>query len=571
MHRLPSSNDTGSEIEIGTNPINASSISQQSNSETEQDIPALQNDNAHPLSADTHHLHSISSTSKAPDSEKAATNIQTADTQSPENSLSILEQREHLPAQDAESEQQSRRLGQMSSHFEEQADEHFVAAKIADVTELLRHNENLEQKIISHTEERDAATEALLNAVGRKNALQKERQNAAETREEVERSLHQLYSKMPRYTKTLEILKKQSNDADRVIERLRNQNFWVMQQSKRLADALRKRGLEHWVEKSVKDSVSPFVSDVLVQGTASVVEPVLDGIEKLAAANGELSQRMSLKLRERVPIVEKPFYAGFVTYIVLLFPTVLVISLVLKVKRGFSKLSVGHLVILGNFYFLLLSGGCFVATLLGSVDVLQTFRHHNLQMFDFVMVLHGILFAGHVMTHIRVALQEHDKNALIHTFLLFTIGLHFFVHSYRHAMHNEDPHVDKRAYLVYAGIFLFVLYELTVNQIRRSQDKKVMTLNNTSISASANKIEAKAAEASAVRATPYPSTRISFLSPDTHSVTVSASAPRLRTLGDNPPIRRLPPRPSLSVRSATSSSLKSLGHVSTDAAAARDL
>lgn len=537
MHRLPSSNAISNETQIPhQNAINVSLLSQPSTSETERNTAALQNAISDSLSTHPHHPDFISSSSNA------ALNIQTAD---PPSEKPPIDSKEEDPEPD-------------------------TASKIVDVTQLLRQHENLEQKIILHTEERDAATESLLNAVGRKNTLLKERENAAETREEVERSLSELYSQMPRYTKTLDILKKQSNDANRIIERLRNQHFWVMHQNKRLADALRERGLEHWVERSVKDSVSPFVSDALVQGTASVVEPVLDGIEKLATANDVLSKRMSLKLRERVPIVEKPFYAGFVTYLVLLFPTVLVISLALKVKRGISKLSVGHMAIVGNFYFLLLSGGCFIATLLGSVDVLQTFRHHNLQMFDFVMVLHGTLFATHVLAHIRAALQVRDKTALIHTFLLFTIGLHFFVHSYRHAMHNEDPHVDKRSYLVYTGIFLFVLYELTVKQIRNSQDKKVMTLNKTSISASANEIEAEAAASSTVRAS-YPSTRISFLSPDTHSVTVSGSAPRLRTFSDNPPISGFPPRSALSFRSATSSSLKSLHHVSTDAAAARVL
>lgn len=386
-----------------------------------------------------------------------------------------------------------------------------LSAFITAITALLNKKTTLLHALSIHSAYHQHATDALHHALHRRNLLLSEKHAAELLNHDLHTHIAQLHTRVPRYDQTLAILARQADDARAAIDTLRSEAFWLVRHNARLADALRQKGLEHWVQNSVKDSVAPFVSDALVQGTASVVEPVLDGIERLAIANGHLSDTMKDTLRSRVPIVDKPFYAGFVTYLVLLAPVVLVTSLVLKVKRGFSKIALAHLVIIGNLYFLLLSGGCFVATVLGAVDVLLTFRHYNLSLFDSAMVIHGLFYVSHVLSQVRLSLQTREKSGLIHVLLLCVVGMHFFVHSYRHAMHHEDPHVDKKAYFFYTGIFLFVLYDRIVKQLRRQGHSRDMKLNNTSISTSVNQFKKKQAPScmAMVPAT-NSSTRISF-------------------------------------------------------------
>lgn len=384
-------------------------------------------------------------------------------------------------------------------------------ARLEKVSTLMRIQDDLHQRLLTARLERSDASETLHESIGRRNYVQAETEQIKQLRMRAEYRLSRVLAALPRYEETLEILGRELTTGHQDMERMLNQKYWLVHEKRRLIQALRQRGLEHWVERSVKDSVSPFVSDALVQGTASVVEPVLDGIERLASVESDFSRKMSMKLGQRVPIVQKPFYAGFVTYTVLLCPTVLVVSLVLKVKRGFDKLTLGHAIILGNFYFFLLSAGCFVATMLGSVDVLHTFRHHNMQLFDFAMFVHGLLYLLHICLQLVTVIRSGTRGPVVHISLLLGIGSHFFVHSYRHAMHQEDPHVEKRAYLVYTGIFLYMLYEQTVKRIRDSQDMKVMTLNNTSITCPVHDIEAGRTSPEGTGRPWFPADRASFL------------------------------------------------------------
>lgn len=293
-----------------------------------------------------------------------------------------------------------------------------------------------------------------------------------------ERHLHKIRRLLPLYTRSLQVLNRQAGMAILEITRLRESNHAVIGDKLRLIENFRHHGLEHWVESALKGSVNPVVADVFVEGAANVVEPLLDGIERLASVNDELAT----SLKQTVPIVEKPFYSAFVTTTVLLCPLVLVLSILLKIKRGISKLTAGHIIILGNFYFSLLSGGCFIATILGSVDVLQTFRHGHLRLFDSAMVLHGIIFVSHFYLHALDLYRSCEKHSAINLVLLVIIGTHFFIHSYSHALRNEDPHVDKAAYAGYTVVFLYILYGLTVKQLLQTQQDPSLKLNNTSIS-----------------------------------------------------------------------------------------
>lgn len=387
------------------------------------------------------------------------------------------------PEANPEENNESDEVNQPSSvaKDEEKEDQLEKDSQIGRVGVLLEKNRALRQLLHRLRLNNQEATDDYQDSIHRKNILSDFKQHLQQMRLRLENDIHGYRHQIPIYDRTLSILERQSNSAVNNIARLRNRQFWLIHQKARLAAAFRQRGLENWVKSSLKDSVSPVVAGALAQGTANVVEPMLDGIEKLAAVNDKLTSRMSETLVHQVPLVENPFYSGFVTYTVLLCPLVLVISIILKIKRGIARLTLGHAIILGNFYFGILSGGCFVATTLGSVDVLRTVRYGNKRLFDFLIVLHALLYIWHIFLHIVAAYRMQKTASMGHALVLFAIGLHFTVHSYRHAMHNEDLHVHKRAYAVYTGIFLYLLYELIIRHIRKTDEKKRMILNNASI------------------------------------------------------------------------------------------
>lgn len=362
----------------------------------------------------------------------------------------------------------------------------YRATKIKQIRRLRQKSRDLQDLLQVYHREQDDVSVDFEEALQRRQTISKSRDYVERLRRKVEYDLDEYHRQMPYYKQTLQILQRRAKDAVTDIGGMQRKQTLLLRQKARLVEEFRRRGLEHWVESLLKDTVSPFLTDAFVQGTANVVEPVLDGIGKLAEVNDDLTRRMSTRLRNRVPLVEKPFYSGFVTYTVLLCPLVLVISILMKIKRGLAKLTTGHIMILGNFYFGVLSGGCFVATILGSVDVLLTFRRSNIRMFDFIMAVHGLLFIVHILLHVSFASRFRDRTSLTHIALLLTLGLHFFIHSYRHALRHEDPDVDKHSYIFYTCIFFYALYGLTIKHIRKMRQDDIMTLNNKSIGANAN-------------------------------------------------------------------------------------
>lgn len=280
-----------------------------------------------------------------------------------------------------------------------------------------------------------------------------------------EERLAEVRRQIPLVDTTLQSVTFQLKHALEQLDALRIRKFAMLQQREKMFHEFRHTGLEHWVESSLRDSVSPFVSDALVQGTASVVEPFLDGIEHLADVNDVLAKLETFK--ETVPIAYRsPFYSGFVTYLVILLPMALVVSVLLRVKRAWSKLSLRHYLVLSNFYFAVMSAGCCIASLLGSVDVLQTFRRHNFRVFEFAMFLHGLGFMMHTMLHAVLAVLHKTRGACMQISLVLVVGMHFFFHSYRHTLRREVSHVDAGSYSLYTCCLLYVLYELSFDKMR---------------------------------------------------------------------------------------------------------
>lgn len=356
-----------------------------------------------------------------------------------------------------------------------------TTAHVDRIYHLINLNAQLERALHIHRHNNFRANKSLQTSKSREQLIRSQRNQLFQSRKKVQNQLELLRPRLLRYDATLKVLREQVSLAIRDIERLRTKKFWLLQYLNKLDDDLREKGLERWVGGAVKGTLNPLVADALVQSTASIVEPVLESLERFAQVEGKWENVMKGRLRTRVPLVDRPFYSGFVTYAVLLCPLVLVLSVVSRVRRSLAKIGVIHILVLANFYFMVLCAGCFCATVVGKVDVLFTLRTMNRRVFDAVMLLHGAMFLPHVVLHAIVAIRARSLPAVSRVAALTVIGLHYFVHMWRHAVRHEDPHVDRYAYLLYTAVFGFLFYELVTKRIQKGQDRQTMTLNNTSI------------------------------------------------------------------------------------------
>lgn len=365
------------------------------------------------------------------------------------------------------------------------------STQIAQIYHLLNLSTHLKQALHHYRHQNLHANNSLQLSKSRTQQLRLQHDQLLQSRKRVQTQFELLQRRLLRYDSTLNILRGQIARAIRDIELLRTKKFWLVQHLRQLDDDLREKGLERWAGEAVKGALNPVMANALVQGTTSVVEPVLEGIERFAEVEGHLEDNMKVRLRTRIPLVDRPFYSGFVTYIVLLCPLVLVLSVLVRVRRRMEKIRLIHVVVLTNFYFAVLCAGCFCATVIGKVDVLLTLRAMNRRVFDALVVLHGGIYVPHVLLHAFVVAKARSIGSVSHVVALVVIGVHCFLHMWRHAARHEDPHVDRHAYLIYTAIFGFVLYELRVKRIHTAHRKNAMTLNDTPTVTQANDLDAR--------------------------------------------------------------------------------
>ncbi|KAI0563033.1 hypothetical protein FGB62_47g010 [Gracilaria domingensis] len=293
----------------------------------------------------------------------------------------------------------------------------------------------------------------------RRNALSQALENAHRARLRVERDLDFFQTHSVLQDETLRQLESQRKDSAFHMKELQKKFNLVLEDKAQLAEDFRDHGLEHWVENSVKGTVNPIVLDAIMQGTGYVVEPMLDGIEKLATMNNEVASVVSRGITSRVSLASYPFYSGFVSYTVLLCPLVIVVSVLTRIKKGISRLSRTNWIALGTFYFLLVTAGCLAATIFGSVDVLQTFRLQNVHVFNSVLVIHGFTYFFYVLLHLYNLIQVPGQVAFSHFVVVTTIGIHFLLRSQKQSLKVEGLKVDMWTYIVYNAVLAFVLYE----------------------------------------------------------------------------------------------------------------
>lgn len=327
------------------------------------------------------------------------------------------------------------------------------------IKDLQRRASSLKKTLSLVQKEKDNANVELQDSLERRNLLSNQNLNISETRKIVEHSISELKSKLPSYERGISNLERKEGEALATIEYLQDESNLLEHQNQRFQDRLRERGLQLWVRSSLRSS-SPLVRGAVVKGTANFVEPVLEGIGKFADFNEHLARNLTSHMNERVPAVVQPYYSAFVSYIVVLFPIVLVASILIKLKRRLFRMTSGHFIVLGNVYLGLLSVGCLSASFLGSVDVLTTFRQSRIVLSQVLLLSHVFLYLIHFSLHLTLALRTHSRKAMVHAVLILLVGLDFGVNCLHPSKRADVGPVGKVSYFWYSAVFCVILVQL---------------------------------------------------------------------------------------------------------------
>lgn len=328
--------------------------------------------------------------------------------------------------------------------------------------------DNLKDDITHNHREKRRAAEGVRMALDRRNKLAVAASDISKQRYGVEKDLEILQKKLSDYSSVLRTLHHRAEAARDSIDRIEDSGRNVLRQRKNITSNFLRHGLEHWVDNSLSKSVSPFVKDAVVQGTAQFVEPVLEGIERLANANEQLNTRVSAEIEDRVSIVDTPFYSGFIAYIVVLIPVVLTTSMILRLKRQILHMKPEHFTVIGNVYFGLMSLGWYTTTSLFSIDISIALRRSHSWIFQLLMTAHVLCYLLLMSLHFCVAMQTKKPTAMLHLMILLSIGLHFMIQQFHHSSQVQMSQANKTAYLVYTLLFGFILYQIAIRSVRLS-------------------------------------------------------------------------------------------------------
>ncbi|PXF48592.1 hypothetical protein BWQ96_01761 [Gracilariopsis chorda] len=331
---------------------------------------------------------------------------------------------------------------------------------VSKVVSLLQRHRELGRLLESKNDAIMKISNAFAESLHRRNALSQATETARRARLLVERDIEYFKGHAVLQEESLNHLKSQVSKAKVLMNKLVERYNRGLKDEEHLKERFREHGLEHWVESSMRQSLNPVVLDAIMQGTEYVVEPMLEGIEKLATVNDEIADTVSQRLKNRISMAQKPFYSGFVSYTVLLCPLVILMSVLTRIRRSFSQLSSMHLIILMSLYYTLLTLGCLLALLIGSVDVLQTFRSNHLHLFNFLLVFHSSVYILLVVLHLFRSVMFRSIDGFGHFLILAAIGGQFINDAERQTLANQSLRVDPWVYLVYTAVLCFVLFEL---------------------------------------------------------------------------------------------------------------
>lgn len=350
-------------------------------------------------------------------------------------------------------------------------DMNFLQKRMESKHELLKRVQRLKHQKQSTLSEEDRIKEAKERsaeeynlALQKRNATNDERDSIARERRKLDKLLNELKAERGNTVAELQKMEDESKRANEKEANLKKEYDELMASLEGVVDKFRNDGFHTWLQQNL-DAVPPVMRETILK-TSSALNPLLDGVDEVASLNEKLTNETADVITRYVPgIKDSPFYTGLIFYMILLFPTVVALWLVLKVRARLSQLTVEHYLIALNLYFGSMSTVCAVMTITGGVDVLIVFRHRSLHVAEPFMLVHGLLFVVHLVMHGMTAYISGSRKDFAQYICMSCIGLHFFMHAYKRTILGQDPNIGGAAYVLYAGVFLYTLYDRGVHII----------------------------------------------------------------------------------------------------------
>lgn len=283
-----------------------------------------------------------------------------------------------------------------------------------------------------------------------------ERSKQAELRSKSEELLHHVRKELPYFQKNFAELSNEARAKSKQLESLVAQRDALLQERHHLVEIFKRNGLKHWVESVLGNTMSPFISDAVAEGTAYVVEPLIDGVAYASSLDSHISFKIADHASKGFPI-----QVSIITWWVALFPFVLVMSILMRIQRKLSQITVGQYIMLGNIYFAILTLGCLLASAVGSVDVLVILRRKSSGLYGFLVIFHGAIYCALCGMQGLTCLSRRKSHNMVKAIVLYSVGTHFFLHFVSHLKKGQLPHVDNFSYVAYGCVFSYpIVYRL---------------------------------------------------------------------------------------------------------------
>jgi hypothetical protein len=198
-----------------------------------------------------------------------------------------------------------------------------------------------------------------------------------------------------------------------------------------------------------------------IRKSADALTPFFDTLVVVAETNQRLVDHVGSEIDKytHVNVRKSPFLHGLLFYAVLMVPAMTVAAFLRRIVDTSSKLTVSHVVILGNMYFLVLCALCTIEGLLRRHDpAANLYKKHERFFVAFNLIL-AMYYTWHVCMLALQAVYTRRRRDWAQVLSTTCVGIHYYLFTWQRVFTNSSPRMITANYVVYATIFSFILYE----------------------------------------------------------------------------------------------------------------
>lgn len=274
-------------------------------------------------------------------------------------------------------------------------------------------------------------------------------------------------------TKQLQKFQKESNETSRKYDEMVKESETAKERALRLEQ--RAQALQESTDTLTVRLQQLTVEDVLQRHTrglpdsmagalwrsAEVLTPFFDTLMIAADTNQRLVDHVGSEIDKytHMNIRKSPFLSGLLFYSILLIPTLTIVSIVKRLWETSGHLTVSHLVIVGNVYFVVICVVCIVASLVLQHDPLADLHKNHEKLFSTFNLFLAIYYSWHTTMLLLQAVYTWERRNWAQVFATVCVGVHYFLFTWRRVFTNAKPVMMTANYLVYCTIFVFIAFE----------------------------------------------------------------------------------------------------------------